>query len=380
MSESGISPDFPDERLALADAGRRLLKAGLVARTWGNLSIKVSDTQFLITPSGRNYETLEAAHMALVSIEDLSWGGDMKPSSEKELHARIYRNRSDIGAVIHTHQPAASSLAAARTGFSPTRASGDAQRVGAHVPCVPYALPTTKALAVAVEKTLIESGPDCRALLLSNHGAVCTGGDITQALTLAENLENAAENHILENYRGAVGDSEADRIRMLADAAGQKDSKVSSAEPAFKQKLSGNLVAHLQEKLGDKIFLVSENEWVRAAADRGSVVRPMLDDQAQLIGVDLPVVDLLSRTAFSRVRRILGRKGFGGRTAVLIKGIGCICAADDTDDAAAVAMVAEKGCRVSIESVYLGGGHSISRAESLLMRLIYLLKYSKKAG
>ena len=64
-------------------AGKKLVESGLIARTWGNVSCRVSDTQFVITPSGRAYETLTPEEIVLVNISDLSYEGDIKPSSEK---------------------------------------------------------------------------------------------------------------------------------------------------------------------------------------------------------------------------------------------------------------------------------------------------------
>ena len=51
-------------REQLVRAGNRLLESGLVARTWGNLSARLSDTEFLITPSGLAYERLTPEDMA----------------------------------------------------------------------------------------------------------------------------------------------------------------------------------------------------------------------------------------------------------------------------------------------------------------------------
>ena len=379
---TGKASDYLDERTVLAEAGRYLLERGLVARTWGNLSIRVDEEHFLITPSGRNYETLGPDDMALVSLRNLSWSGTMKPSSEKELHARIYRDRDDAGAVIHTHQPAASSLAAARRGFSPSLTSGDSARVGESVPCVPYALPTTSALAKSVEQVLQVTGPDTRALLLSNHGAVCIGADMAETLKLAVNLERASEYQVLKGFRTMTNQPAATRDDILSysGTAVSAGSGIASADPAFGHKIGDDLLSYLKKKSPRKHFLIAESPFARCAADRGHTIRPMLDDLAQLIGPTLPVVDLTRRGAFRKIRRILTRSDFWRRSAVLLPGIGCLCTADTGDDVLAVSMVAEKGCRVSIESAYLGGGHTIGLLDSLLMRLIYLLKYSRKAN
>ena len=85
-------------------AGKQLVESGLIARTWGNVSCRVSDTQFVITPSGRAYETLTPEEIVLVNIADLSYDGDVKPSSEKGIHASAYQLRPEVNFVIHTHQ------------------------------------------------------------------------------------------------------------------------------------------------------------------------------------------------------------------------------------------------------------------------------------
>ncbi|HMV16230.1 MAG TPA: class II aldolase/adducin family protein, partial [Chitinophagales bacterium] len=62
-------------------AGKQLLKEGLVARTWGNVSIKVNERQMVITPSGRKYDELTPEDMVLVDFYTLKYEG-IKPSSE----------------------------------------------------------------------------------------------------------------------------------------------------------------------------------------------------------------------------------------------------------------------------------------------------------
>ena len=82
-----------EARRIIVQAGHRLVKKGLTARTWGNISARISDTHFAITPSGRAYETLQPEDIVVVKIEDCSWEGDQKPSSEKGIHADVYRRK-----------------------------------------------------------------------------------------------------------------------------------------------------------------------------------------------------------------------------------------------------------------------------------------------
>ena len=104
--------DILEAKKIVVEAGKQLVKTGLIARTWGNVSCRISDTQFVITPSGRAYESLTPDDIVLVNMADLSYEGDIKPSSEKGIHAQCYLHRPEIGFVIHTHQANASIVSA----------------------------------------------------------------------------------------------------------------------------------------------------------------------------------------------------------------------------------------------------------------------------
>jgi L-ribulose-5-phosphate 4-epimerase len=352
--------NLAEERRRLIAVARSLRARGLVARTWGNLSVRIDGGRILITPSGRTYETMGAEDLAIVSLAGGRWEGPFKPSSERELHARIYRRRPEIGAVIHTHQPAASSLAAARKGFTPASPT-DRELLGGTVPCVRYALPTTRRLAGFVEGAV--AGSSSRALLLSNHGALCLGSTIEEALQVSVALEEIADKEIVSHFRN--GATREELLEHYAPAS-------STAEVDAATEM--NLLEELRAHHPGKSFMVHKGAYLCAAARAGQTIFPMVDDQAQLIGPTLPVVYLTKPSASVKVRRILEH-----RNAVLVPGLGGVCRGDDASEVEAAAMVAEKGCRVVIESSYLGGGHRISRPETYLMRFIFLAKYRKKA-
>ncbi len=101
----------------------------------------------------------------------------------------------------------------------------------------------------------------------------------------------------------------------------------------------------------------------------GETVRPYVDDIAQMVGIDVKCCDI---TSAGRIISLFKR-----RSAVLIRGGGSICADVTLDDAIAAAMITEKGCRIHVQSRYLGGAKPINMIESALMRFVYLKKYSK---
>ena len=132
-----------DAKSVVCEAGKRLLRENLVSGTWGNLSLRMDDENMIITPSGKPYELLSPEDMVRVNYRTLSWEGESKPSSELKLHAAIYLDRKDVNAVIHTHQPNASTVAAARREVPPIL-DDMAQIIGPSVRVAAYALPNTK--------------------------------------------------------------------------------------------------------------------------------------------------------------------------------------------------------------------------------------------
>ena len=115
-----------EARRLVIQAGLLLTEKKLIARTWGNISARICDTQFVITPSGRAYDTLKPEDLVKVNIADGSYTASNKPSSECGVHLAAYQLRRDISFVIHTHQFYASAVCAAceDTPFAPCAAYG----------------------------------------------------------------------------------------------------------------------------------------------------------------------------------------------------------------------------------------------------------------
>jgi L-fuculose-phosphate aldolase len=176
-------------KIKVCEAGKQLLKEGLVARTWGNVSIKVSNTQMIITPSGRKYDELTPDEMVLVNIYTLKYEGKLKPSSELKLHCQIYKTKPEIGAVIHTHQMFGSIVAAAQVDVQVLDENHQNILGGKMIKAAPYALPNTKKITMATAKAIENSN----AALMSNHGVVCIGKDLEHVFDVARTLEKACE-------------------------------------------------------------------------------------------------------------------------------------------------------------------------------------------
>jgi L-fuculose-phosphate aldolase len=191
--------DWDAMREAVVKAGRRLLAEGLVARTWGNVSVRAGGDHMLITPSGRAYEDLAAEDIVTVNLVDGTHEGPIQPSSEGKLHAEIYRTRPEIHAVIHTHQMNASTVAAARREVPPIL-DDMVQIIGPSVRVADYALPTTRKIV----RTTVKALRGRMAALMANHGAVCVGRDLDEAFVVCQILEKTCKAFIEAEFLGGA--------------------------------------------------------------------------------------------------------------------------------------------------------------------------------
>lgn len=183
----------------IIEGGKRLLKEGFVARTWGNISIRVDEKFMLITPSGRPYEELTTDDIVLVNYLTSKYEGKIKPSSEKELHCEIYRTRKEINAVIHTHQMNASTVAAAHREVPPIL-DDMAQIIGPSIRVADYALPSTR----KISKKTVKALKGRNAALMANHGAVCIGKNMDDAFVVCQVLEKVCKAFIEAEFLGGA--------------------------------------------------------------------------------------------------------------------------------------------------------------------------------
>lgn len=190
---------YDGEKEQVCAAGRQLLERGLVEGTWGNCSLRLDDRLMAITPSGRRYEDMTKSDIVVMDYHSLEVLGPIKPSSEKKLHARIYQTRKEIHAVIHTHQPNASTVAAARREVPPIL-DDQAQILGPSVRCADYALPNTRKIV----NTTLKALKGRYAALMANHGAVTLGRTLEEAVTAALVLEKACKSFIEAEFLGGA--------------------------------------------------------------------------------------------------------------------------------------------------------------------------------
>jgi L-fuculose-phosphate aldolase len=176
-------------RKELVAAIRRLDQLALNRGSTGNASVRVAGGM-LITPTGAGAGTLRADDLVIVA-DDGTVSGAWQPSSEWHFHRAIYRARSDVNAVVHTHSTHATALACQRRSL-PAFHYMVAITGAASVPCVPYHTFGTEALSGAVVDGLC----DGHACLLAHHGLVTCGATIATALKIALEVESLCESYL----------------------------------------------------------------------------------------------------------------------------------------------------------------------------------------
>lgn len=168
---------------------QRLYHNGWLAACDGNVSLRLSDGDVLITPSARPKAFISAEEMAKVKLDGTVVFG--KPSSETKMHLEIYRNAPKARAVVHSHPPTATAWTIAYPDLSELPCNSCSELILAlgSVPFVPYARPGTQAMGDNLRSFL----PDRRVLVLRNHGALSWGEDLEEAYFGTERLEHAAK-------------------------------------------------------------------------------------------------------------------------------------------------------------------------------------------
>ena len=159
----------------------------------GNISVRSIENStegFLITPSGKKYDTLKEEDIVFVS-SDGNHDINLKPSSEWRFHKDIYLKKPDAKAIVHAHSPHAAAVSAHGKDI-PAFHYMIALAGGDSIKCANYATFGTQQLS----DNIIFALENRKACLMSNHGQVAFGENLENAFELAEELENICHQYI----------------------------------------------------------------------------------------------------------------------------------------------------------------------------------------
>ncbi len=189
------SPDETRARDAIISVGASLFNRGLTHGSTGNISQRLSDGGWLMTPTGSSLGTLDPARLSRLDAYGRHISGD-PPTKEVVLHNVMYDRRPETGAVVHLHSTYAVAVSCLH-GLDPSNVlppitAYSVMRVGA-LALAPYFPPGDAKLADAVAVLASKH----HAILLANHGPVVAGRTLAAATDAIEELEETARLHLL---------------------------------------------------------------------------------------------------------------------------------------------------------------------------------------
>ena len=193
--------------------GKLLHQTGLVAATDGNLSVRLGDGTFLCTPTLMSKGMMTPEDLVVVDAHGHKVSGERNVSSEIAMHLFIYRNRQDVGAVVHAHPPTATGFAAAGMPLDSALCSEIVITLGT-VPLASYETPGTPELAEALAPLV----GDHDAILMANHGVVTYGEDLLTAYMNMETVEHYAKIALVTHMLGKqqpLSDTHVNKLREI---------------------------------------------------------------------------------------------------------------------------------------------------------------------
>ena len=185
-----------DQRNQIIEYSIKLNSTNLSPLRSGNISLRGKEDDkegYLITPSGKKYETLKAEDIVFMGLnEELRDTSNQNPSSEWRFHRDIYLNKKEAQAIVHAHSPHATAVSSHGKTIPPFHYM-IALAGGEDIKCADYATFGTEELS----KNVIKALENRSACLMSNHGQVAFGKNLEDAFELAQEVENICHQYTI---------------------------------------------------------------------------------------------------------------------------------------------------------------------------------------
>ena len=187
---------YEKEKKLVLDTALEIKKNGLVSLSGGNVSLRVGEGQYLVTPSGMIYEEMTPDDVCLIDDECRVLEGTRKPSSDSSALVYMFQHM-DVNAIIHTHQPWATAC-----GFMTDELPDFLVTIMDACKNPVRVAPFTPSSAIGMGELAVEYAGDSLAVILKHHGVLTWGSDMEEALFAAVYLEEAAKTYAIAKAMG----------------------------------------------------------------------------------------------------------------------------------------------------------------------------------
>lgn len=220
---------YMETREVMCDICHKMWQLGWVAANDGNLSVRLPNDNFLATPTGISKSFITPEKLVVIDADGnvLEAENGYRPSSEIKMHLRCYKEREDVGAVLHAHPPTATGYAVAHVPLDRYTMIETVAAIGS-IPVTPYGTPSTYEVPDAIAPYLQEHD----VLLLANHGALTVGADAITAYYRMETLELFAKISLTAHLLGGEKEISEENIQKLIDL--RKYYGITGRHPGYK--------------------------------------------------------------------------------------------------------------------------------------------------
>jgi L-ribulose-5-phosphate 4-epimerase len=209
-------------RQAVIDAANSLIRAGAISMSHhGNFSVRVTGTDTILLTATSSFDNLKPENLALLDLDGKLIEGEINPTNAEivHMHAVVYKERPETGAVVHTHSTFATSFALASRALGCSYEALVRNDMAAGVPLAKYG-PRGSAESVSNIADALSTTKNTKAVLLENHGVLAFGANPAAAARANLIVEEAAQMAI---FAEILGGAKNIPIELLQATVGRRD-------------------------------------------------------------------------------------------------------------------------------------------------------------
>lgn len=214
--------NHPGLRQAVVDNANFLVRIGAISMSHhGNFSVRVPNTDTILLTATSSFDNLKPENLALLDFDGNLLEGEINPTNAEivHMHAIVYKERPETGAVVHTHSTYATSFALASRSLGCSYEALVRQDMTDGVPLAKYG-PRGSTESVANIAAALSAVKSAKAVLLENHGVLAFGLDPAAAARANLIVEEAAQMAI---YAEVLGGAKIISPEMLKATVGRRD-------------------------------------------------------------------------------------------------------------------------------------------------------------